>query len=124
MQHAQTSYSLLAKQLTALLESQPDFVTNQSQFAALVYHSLADISWAGFYWINKDAFLSLGSFQGKIACAKIAVGEGVCGKVAQQKQGRIVADVNQFEGHIACDAGSKSELVYPIIKNEKLIRCV
>ncbi len=121
MQQEQTNYSLLARQLTALLEGQRDRVTNQSQFAALIYHSLTDISWAGFYWINQSGHLSLGSYQGNIACAQIAMGEGVCGKVAQQKQGLLVADVNQFDGHIACDAGSQSELVYPVIKNEQLV---
>jgi len=117
----QPSYSLLAKQLTALLAGQRDFITNQSQFAALIYHSLLDISWAGFYWVSQPTHLSLGSFQGNIACAQITMGEGVCGTVAQQKRAHIVDNVNQFEGHIACDAGSQSELVYPIIKNKQLL---
>jgi len=120
-QQGQPSYSLLVNQLAALLEGQRDFVTNQSQFAALIFHSLTDISWAGFYWSKENSHLNLGSYQGNIACAQIAIGEGVCGKVAQQKQAHLVSDVNQFDGHIACDLGSQSELVYPIIKNEQLL---
>lgn len=126
-----TQYTLLAKQLTGLLDSnlidrglidsQRNFLSNQAQFAALVYQSMTDISWAGFYWMNKATDLTVGSYQGPIACASIELGEGVCGKVAEHKQSLVVADVNQFDGHIACDVGSQSELVCPVINRGELI---
>ncbi len=121
MQQLNNQYSLLLKQLNEVLTQEGDFLSQQSQFTALIFNSLEEVSWAGFYWLKADDCLSVGSYQGPIACAKIPLGRGVCGKVAETKQSLVVQDVNQFIDHIACDAGSQSELVCPIVKNNQLL---
>src|SRR5712691_5937739 len=107
-------YDELAGQLAALLAGEPDLIANTANMAALVYHGLPDLNWAGFYFA-RDGELVLGAFQGKPACVRIAWGNGVCGAAAARGQAIVVPDVDAFPGHIACDAASRSELVVPLI---------
>ena len=116
-------YANLAAQLRSLLEGERDFIANAANFSALLYHSLPDLNWAGFYLL-KDGELVLGPFQGKPACVRIALGKGVCGTAAAQRQTILVDNVHDFPGHIACDSASNSEIVVPIIKHEHLIGVV
>jgi L-methionine (R)-S-oxide reductase len=113
-------YDELAAQLSSLLAGERDLVANAANFAALVFHSLPDLNWAGFYFM-KDDELVLGPFQGKPACMRIALGRGVCGAAAATCETTIVPDVHEFPGHIACDMESKSEIVIPLMKNERFI---
>ncbi len=113
-------YELLAAQLEALLSGENDFIANASQCSAFLFHELPDLNWAGFY-LCKDNELVLGPFQGKVACVRIPFGRGVCGTAAQTREAQRVEDVHVFAGHIACDSASNSELVIPLIKNERLI---
>ena len=108
-------YSLLCKQLSALLERESNPITNLSQFSALVFNHLTQVNWAGFYLAVSDSLLQLGPFQGQVACTQIAIGKGVCGTAAKLEQTQLVVDVDQFEGHIACDSRSRSEVVVPVI---------
>lgn len=94
--------------------------TNLSQFSALVFDQLPDVNWVGFY-LNVAGELILGPFQGKPACMKINFGRGVCGTSAQKREAILVDDVEAFPGHIACDSASRSEIVIPLIQNEKVI---
>lgn len=113
-------YSQLSQQLRSLLEGERDFIANAANFSALLYHSLPDINWAGLYLLNNGE-LVLGPFQGQPACVRIEIGKGVCGTAAQQRQTVLVDNVHEFPGHIACDSASNSEIVVPIVKDEKLI---
>jgi GAF domain-containing protein len=113
-------YASLAEQLRSLLEGERDFIANAANFSALLYHSLPDLNWAGFY-LHKDRELMLGPFQGKPACVRIAIGKGVCGTAAAQRQTILVDNVHDFPGHIACDSASNSEIVVPLIKQERLL---
>ena len=113
-------YAQLAPQLTSLLEGERDLVANAANFAALVFHSLPDLNWAGFYFV-KAGELVLGPFQGKPACMRIAFGRGVCGSAAAKRVTTIVPNVHEFPGHIACDLESNSEIVIPLMKNERFI---
>lgn len=113
-------YENLAGQLRSLLQGEHDFVANAANCAALLYHSLPDVNWAGFYLV-KEGELVLGPFQGNPACVRIAMGKGVCGTAAQLKQTVVVENVNEFPGHIACDSTSNSEIVVPLLKNDRLI---
>jgi L-methionine (R)-S-oxide reductase len=106
-------YSELLAQARALLAGERDFTANAANLAALVFHSLPDLNWAGFYWM-KGGELVLGPFQGKPACVRIALGKGVCGTAMRDGKTLVVADVNAFPGHIACDAASQSEIVVPV----------
>lgn len=112
-------YQLLTAQLKSMTEDNPYPISNLANAAALLYHSLEKINWAGFY-IMQDGKLILGPFQGKAACAQIAVGKGVCGRAAAVGETQRVDDVHQFEGHIACDSASNSEIVIPLYKNGEL----
>ncbi|UQS87529.1 GAF domain-containing protein [Nicoliella spurrieriana] len=106
---------MLVQQLDALLANETDSVANMANASALLYESLSDINWAGFYRFVKEADeLILGPFQGKVACVHIQNGAGVCGTAFKNNQVLRVADVHQFPGHIACDANSKSEIVLPV----------
>jgi putative methionine-R-sulfoxide reductase with GAF domain/alkylhydroperoxidase family enzyme len=107
-------YSELAAQLRALLDGERDPVANAANMAALIWHGLSDLNWAGFYF-RRGSELVLGPFQGKPACLRIKVGEGVCGTAAAQGAAVVVPDVHEFPGHIACDPVSRSELVVPLI---------
>ena len=113
-------YASLAEQLRSLLEGERDFIANAANFASLLYHSLPDLNWTGFYLL-KGRELVLGPFQGKPACVRIAIGKGVCGTVAEQRQTILIDNVHEFPGHIACDSASNSEIVVPLIKHERLI---
>jgi len=110
----------LAAQARALLEGERDATANAANVSSLVFHTLPDLNWAGFYWM-KDGELVLGPFQGKPACVRIALGKGVCGTAAQQKRTIVVPDVHAFPGHIACDSASNSEVVVPVMKGGRVI---
>lgn len=112
-------YSMLSKQLDALLEGETDSIANLSNASALLNQGLENINWCGFYLAKNDELL-LGPFQGLPACVHIAIGRGVCGTAASELKTQRIADVHAFPGHIACDAASKSELVVPIILNDVL----
>ena len=107
-------YRNLAEQLGALLAGEPDRVANAANMAALIYHGLPDVNWAGFYF-RQGGELVLGPFQGKPACVRIALGKGVCGTAAARAATILVPDVHEFPGHIACDPVSRSELVVPLM---------
>ena len=113
-------YANLQSQLRALLEGETDFIANAANFSSLLYHSLPDVNWAGLYLL-KDGELVLGPFQGKPACVRIAIGKGVCGTAAEQRQTILVDNVHEFPGHIACDSASNSEIVVPLVDREQLI---
>lgn len=113
-------YDLLAKQAAALTAGCPLPLPAMANAAALLWEALPDINWAGFY-LAKDETLFLGPFQGKAACTIIPFGRGVCGTAAASRQIQVVEDVHQFPGHIACDSASNSEIVLPLIVNEKLV---
>ena len=112
-------YTLLHKQARALLETHFGCMSNMANLAALIYHTLPDINWAGFYVLD-EKILRLGPFQGKPACTEIPLGKGVCGTAALQQKTLVVPDVHQFTGHIACDSASKSEIVIPLLQNGKV----
>ena len=108
-----TDYSLLNKQLLALTEGVEEPISNLANASALLYQTLADLNWAGFY-LYKNGVLLLGPFQGKTACTKIPMGKGVCGTAAEKGETIVVPDVHAFPGHIACDGASNSEIVIPL----------
>ena len=112
-------YDDLAVQLTSLIEGEADLVANAANMAALIYHGLPDLNWAGFYF-RRGAELVLGPFQGKPACVRIAIGRGVCGTAAARAATVVVPDVLDFPGHIACDPVSRSELVVPLIEGGRV----
>lgn len=111
----QTLYAELAQQARGLMEGEPDMIANAANFAALVFNALPDVNWAGFY-LYDGTELVVGPFQGKPACIRIALGRGVCGTAAQTRETQLIVDVHAFEGHIACDAASASEIVVPLVK--------
>jgi L-methionine (R)-S-oxide reductase len=108
-------YRDLARQLAALIAGEPDPIANAANTAALIYHGLPNLNWAGFYFRNGSE-LVLGPFQGKPACVRIPIGKGVCGTAAARGASVLVPDVHDFPGHIACDPVSRSELVVPLIE--------
>ncbi len=113
-------YAQLRAQLASLLAGERDLVANAANAAALLYHALPEVNWAGFYFL-RGAELVLGPFQGQPACVRIPLGKGVCGTAALSGQTLLVADVHQFPGHIACDAASRSELVIPLKRGDVLL---
>jgi L-methionine (R)-S-oxide reductase len=113
-------YADLQLSLAGLLDGEQDLIANAANFAALVYHTLPDLNWAGCYFLRGQE-LVLGPFQGRPACVRIAIGRGVCGTAAQQRASVLVHDVHDFPGHIACDPVSRSELVVPLIRNGELL---
>lgn len=116
------NYELVIKQLKALLEGETNKIANLANASALLNQFLDQINWVGFYLKEQDKDeLVLGPFQGLPACVRIPFGKGVCGTAAKNKQTERVIDVNQFPGHIACDAASQSEIVIPMIKNQQVI---
>ena len=117
---ASAMYDELAKALEALVEGESDAVANMANAAALIWETLPDLNWAGFYR-NVGGELVLGPFQGRPACIRIPFGRGVCGAAAETLQVQRVDDVHSFGGHIACDAASESELVVPIVRNGELL---
>ena len=106
--------------MTALLGDEQDALANSSNFVGLLYNAMADINWLGIYVLRGDE-LVLGPFQGQTACIRIPLGSGVCGTAAASLQTQRVADVHDFPGHIACDVASRSEIVVPLLVNEKLV---
>ena len=113
-------YAELADAADALTADEPDAVANMANVAALLWESLPDLNWAGFYR-NVGGELVLGPFQGRPACIRIPFGKGVCGAAAASREAQCVADVHAFPGHIACDAASRSELVVPIVHDGALV---
>lgn len=113
-------YDSLRNSLRDLIADQTDFLANISNFAALLFNSLPDLNWAGFYLL-RGSDLVLGPFQGKPACSCIAVGDGVCGTAALRRAAVLVPDVHAFPGHIVCDEASQSEIVLPVFKDRRLI---
>ena len=108
-------YRELLPQLRSLVDGEPDLIANLANLVAVLRECLPIASWIGFY-IRRGDELVLGPFQGKVACVRIALGRGVCGTAAAEQRTVVVPDVERFPGHIACDAGSKSEIVLPIVR--------
>ena len=104
----------------ALVASEPDGIANMANVAALIWQAIPDLNWAGFYRFDGTE-LVLGPFQGKAACIRIPLDKGVCGAAARLRATQRVDDVHAFPGHIACDADSRSELVVPVIANDRLV---
>lgn len=113
-------YASLVVQLLSLLKGEHDFIANAANFSALLFNSLPNVNWAGFYFLQGDE-LVLGPFQGNPACVRIPMGKGVCGVAAQQCETIIVPNVHEFPGHIACDVASNSEIVVPLFDGERLL---
>ena len=115
-----TLYRDLASALASLVDGEPDPVANMANAAALIWETLPDLNWAGFYR-NVGGELVVGPFQGRPACIRIKFGEGVCGAAAATLEVQRIEDVHAFPGHIACDAASNSEIVVPIVRDGTLI---
>jgi GAF domain-containing protein len=113
-------YQELLQQARGLLAGERDPVANAANLASLIWHTLPDLNWAGFYFLKGDE-LVLGPFQGKPACVRIPLGKGVCGAAAAGAGTLIVPDVYAFPGHIACDTASNSELVAPLLKDSRVL---
>ncbi len=113
-------YDDLEKQLRALLAGERDFIANAANAAALLFHVLPDVNWVGFYRLVGDE-LVLGPFQGRPACVRIPLGQGVCGMAAARRETLLVPNVHEFAGHIACDSASNSEIVVPLMKSGQLL---
>jgi GAF domain-containing protein len=113
-------YESLSRDLRKLITDQTDFLANISNFAALLFSTLPNLNWAGFYLL-RGSDLVLGPFQGKPACSCIAMGDGVCGTAALQRAAVLVPNVHAFPGHIVCDEASQSEMVLPVFKDSRLI---
>ena len=108
-----TDYTALNRELSALISGVPHKIANLANAASLLYNSLDDLNWAGFY-LMENGILVLGPFMGKPACIEIPVGRGVCGTAVAENRTQLVYDVHRFPGHIACDSASNSEIVVPI----------
>ena len=115
-----TLYRDLASALQGLLAGEPDPIANMANASALIFETLPDLNWVGFYR-NVEGELVVGPFQGRPACIRIKFGEGVCGAAAATRQVQRVEDVNAFPGHIACDSASASEIVVPLIRDGNLL---
>lgn len=113
-------YQLLTQQVEGLLSIENDLIANAANLSSLLYHTLEQVNWVGFYFL-KDNELILGPFQGQVACTRIPLEQGVCGTAFSQNKTLRVKDVNAFKGHIACDSASASEIVIPINFNDKVI---
>jgi L-methionine (R)-S-oxide reductase len=115
-------YAMLARQVDSILEGERDLTANAAQFSAFIYDTIGELNWAGFY-LTRPAKngggkeLLVGPFQGKVACARIPFGRGVCGAAAAERRTMLVPDVHAFPGHIACDSASNAEIVIPLIKD-------
>src|SRR5258706_14758928 len=113
-------YADLQRALGGLMAGERDLIANSANFAALVYHTLPDLNWAGCYFLRGQE-LVLGPYQGRPACVRIAMGRGVCGTAAQRRASVLVPDVREFPGHIVCDPVSRSELVVPLLRDAELV---
>ena len=116
----QQHYSQLISQAKSLVSGEQDLIANMANISALLFNGLEDVNWAGFY-LYKDEQLVLGPFQGQPACIRIPMGKGVCGTSASTQTVQRIDDVHGFDGHIACDAASNSEIVLPLVVNNVLI---
>jgi GAF domain-containing protein len=117
-----TAYAELETGARALFTGEHDLIANAANLAALLYWSLPQLNWAGFYLVEpRHGDLLLGPFQGKPACVRIPIGRGVCGTAAARRETVVVPDVHAFPGHIACDSASNSEIVVPVIRGDRLI---
>ncbi|WP_254509101.1 GAF domain-containing protein [Anatilimnocola floriformis] len=114
------AYSQLLRELVSVFEGERDWIANTANCAALLFQTLPDLNWAGFYFLRGND-LVLGPFQGKPACVRIPLGKGVCGTAGIRRETIVVPDVHQFPGHIACDSASQSEIVVPLIVGTRLI---
>lgn len=119
-QSKQELYEQLAAQVSSLLAGERDLIANAANFTSLVFNTLPDLNWTGFYFV-RDGELVLGPFQGKPACVRMRFGQGVCGTAAARREIVIVPNVHEFPGHIACDAASNSEIVVPLFKDSQVI---
>ena len=111
-----TDYKLIKEQMEALAEGEQNYIPVMANASALLFYSMEDLNWAGFYIVREDALI-LGPFQGKVACVRIEKGKGVCGTAWKEDEVQLVPDVHAFPGHIACDCDSRSEIVIPIHKD-------
>ena len=119
-QDKHSDYARLALELASLLAGETDLIANAANTAALIFAAVPDLNWVGFYFLQ-GAELVVGPFQGKPACVRIPLGAGVCGTAAAQRVTLVVPDVQQFAGHIACDAASRSEIVVPLVSGATLL---
>ncbi len=113
-------YRDLIAQAEGLLHGERDAIANAANLSALIYDAVADLNWAGFYFLKSADELVLGPFQGKVACVRIPVGKGVCGSAVAEARSQLVPDVHAFPGHIACDAASRAELVVPLVRDGRI----
>ena len=116
----QAMYELMNQQLEGLLKATPYRISGLANASALLWETLENINWAGFY-LMEEGKLILGPFQGKVACTEIGIGRGVCGTAVEKDEVLVVEDVHEFAGHIACDSASNSEIVLPIHKNGEVV---
>jgi L-methionine (R)-S-oxide reductase len=119
---ARPDYAMLVRQVASILDGERDLTANAAQFSAFIYDTVADLNWAGFYLTRPARAggadeLLVGPFQGKVACARIPFGRGVCGTAALERRTILVPDVHAFPGHIACDSASNAEIVIPLVKD-------
>jgi len=114
------TYREVNAQLAGVFSGEHNGLANAANMCALLYQMLPDVNWVGFYFLQGGE-LVLGPFQGKVACVRIAMGRGVCGTAAERREVLMVPDVNEFPGHIACDAASRSEIVLPLVQRGRLL---
>lgn len=107
-------------QVKAIICDEKDIIANMANISAILFNAFDDVNWAGFYRLIGNE-LVLGPFQGQVACIRIPVGRGVCGTAVSQQKVQLITDVHQFEGHIACDANSNSEIVIPVYQHGEII---
>ncbi|MEM7081291.1 MAG: GAF domain-containing protein [Pseudomonadota bacterium] len=120
MSETAQQYDVLLQQATALFDGERHFVANCANLCALLFMTLEDVNWAGVYLMDGDELI-VGPFQGLPACTRIGMGKGVCGTAAQSRQIQRVDNVHEFDGHIACDSASNSEIVLPIVRGDTLL---
>jgi GAF domain-containing protein len=120
LKQKEKNYKALYDSMKALIDSERDWIANMANVSSLLYHHLENVNWVGFY-LMRDGELVLGPFQGKPACIRIEVGSGVCGSAVEDQKTYVVDDVHEFNGHIACDSDSNSEIVVPIFNEDKII---
>lgn len=120
LEEREQNYQALFDSMKALIDGENDWTANMANVSALLYHHLENVNWVGFY-LMREGELVLGPFQGKPACIRIEVGSGVCGTAAKEKKSYVVEDVNKFNGHIACDPESNSEIVIPLFYDDEII---
>ena len=120
IEEKEENYEMLYDSMKALIEDEKDWIANLANVSALLFNHLEKVNWAGFY-LMKEGELVLGPFQGKPACIRIEVGSGVCGSAVEDRKTYVVDNVHQFEGHIACDTASNSEIVVPLFYEDQII---